>query len=551
MVVVAQLVRASVCGTEGRGFEPHLPPKTLSVSRREGSYTLPQHLATELNLVVDMPVKVLHEYKPAVLKDRLGDLRKQWYVEFYAYHAEKGKLVRKMNELTGRYSWPGIKKIQQYAKITEIAKQQFELKTNSVGNYYFEYGAGSDVQLIELNEVKNEYQNLTKLANKGDVILFTMQFRKLNFIDAVVLLANMYSIEINKEALLSESDRRYSTGSDWVKEINTHLEIGYHFKKSKDNKPKVIAPSIRDTTFQVAFEKAMNAKLRTVSKGSQPNYRSIAGMFIEYMSDYGNTKMPIQELESHHILGFLDWCQEHYDISNKTRNNRLSILSSMIGHLKNLSYLPKGMPNPCSGITYEKTIKRKNYGFTDRDRDNIFQYLWKNDKQLYLATIMIYFLFIRINELRALTVERFDWYDKKVFIRPENKTYRPRYPKISSALEQELDKFDFKNWNPKHYVFGKQNMPGINQVHKDSLSSRFKDCLIKLGIDANSHNLYSMKHTGVKATFRAGATPSAIKSQTGHKSIAEVMIYLEEDLGIEFDNNLNDVQPTINFDKIQ
>ena|GEM_PF-1840484 len=27
MVVVAQLVRALVCGTRGRGFEPHLPPK--------------------------------------------------------------------------------------------------------------------------------------------------------------------------------------------------------------------------------------------------------------------------------------------------------------------------------------------------------------------------------------------------------------------------------------------------------------------------------------------------------------------------------------------
>ncbi len=27
MVDVAQPVRASVCGTEGRGFEPHLPPK--------------------------------------------------------------------------------------------------------------------------------------------------------------------------------------------------------------------------------------------------------------------------------------------------------------------------------------------------------------------------------------------------------------------------------------------------------------------------------------------------------------------------------------------
>ena len=26
-VVLAQLVRASDCGSEGRGFEPHIPPK--------------------------------------------------------------------------------------------------------------------------------------------------------------------------------------------------------------------------------------------------------------------------------------------------------------------------------------------------------------------------------------------------------------------------------------------------------------------------------------------------------------------------------------------
>ena len=29
MVVVAQLVRASVCGNESRGCEPHLPPKII------------------------------------------------------------------------------------------------------------------------------------------------------------------------------------------------------------------------------------------------------------------------------------------------------------------------------------------------------------------------------------------------------------------------------------------------------------------------------------------------------------------------------------------
>ena len=34
MVVVAQLVRALVCGTRGRGFEPHLPPKEKSPARK-------------------------------------------------------------------------------------------------------------------------------------------------------------------------------------------------------------------------------------------------------------------------------------------------------------------------------------------------------------------------------------------------------------------------------------------------------------------------------------------------------------------------------------
>ncbi len=37
MVVVAQLVRASVCGTEGRGFEPHHPPQK-KLSEYSGSF---------------------------------------------------------------------------------------------------------------------------------------------------------------------------------------------------------------------------------------------------------------------------------------------------------------------------------------------------------------------------------------------------------------------------------------------------------------------------------------------------------------------------------
>lgn len=38
MVVVAQLVRASVCGTEGRGFESRLPPHLRHYSEKDNVF---------------------------------------------------------------------------------------------------------------------------------------------------------------------------------------------------------------------------------------------------------------------------------------------------------------------------------------------------------------------------------------------------------------------------------------------------------------------------------------------------------------------------------
>ena len=38
MVVVAQLVRASVCGAEGRGFEPHHPPFLKALQKCEAFF---------------------------------------------------------------------------------------------------------------------------------------------------------------------------------------------------------------------------------------------------------------------------------------------------------------------------------------------------------------------------------------------------------------------------------------------------------------------------------------------------------------------------------
>lgn len=47
MVVVAQLVRASVCGTEGRRFEPGLPPKKQSLINFDKAFLFPKYWKKE------------------------------------------------------------------------------------------------------------------------------------------------------------------------------------------------------------------------------------------------------------------------------------------------------------------------------------------------------------------------------------------------------------------------------------------------------------------------------------------------------------------------
>ena len=65
MVVVAQLVRASVCGTEGRGFEPHHPPKKSFLNIQEAFFI--SYLCI-INMKKGITFLVLIMYLMAMLK---------------------------------------------------------------------------------------------------------------------------------------------------------------------------------------------------------------------------------------------------------------------------------------------------------------------------------------------------------------------------------------------------------------------------------------------------------------------------------------------------
>jgi hypothetical protein len=62
-VVLAQLVRASVCGTEGRGFEPHIPPQVLKAVLRRTAFFLPYFFVNYLLLIENLLRYQLEAYQ--------------------------------------------------------------------------------------------------------------------------------------------------------------------------------------------------------------------------------------------------------------------------------------------------------------------------------------------------------------------------------------------------------------------------------------------------------------------------------------------------------
>ncbi|MEN7549025.1 tyrosine-type recombinase/integrase [Rapidithrix thailandica] len=75
------------------------------------------------NNILEMPdnqnLQDLQEYKPAILKDANGDVKKRWYVEFYALDATTQKLKRKRVFISTKYKT----KKDRYAFGNKLVKQ--------------------------------------------------------------------------------------------------------------------------------------------------------------------------------------------------------------------------------------------------------------------------------------------------------------------------------------------------------------------------------------------------------------------------------------------
>lgn len=286
------------------------------------------------------------------------------------------------------------------------------------------------------------------------------------------------------------------------------------------------------TSVQKAFYHALEIKKAKTRGTSSDSYKSHCGLFISYMENNNIELLPIDELQRHHIIAFLDHRKMVDKVSNTTINNNLIGVSTLLNELLDRGFI---LDNPCDKIKKLIPEPKKRRPFTLMEATDFMAYTYEHDPLLLLAILFQYCCFMRPIEIRKLQFRDIDLDNNIVYVRSENsKTGRKtgeRTPTIPSEFKPYFVNL-LERGHPKNFIFGKgfiTNQP--EHCNKNRLYRRHKR-IIKIlhtkKVIENTDGLvfYSWKDTGMTATLEY-MNVIGVRNQAGHSTTEMTLKYYQ------------------------
>ncbi len=329
----------------------------------------------------------------------------------------------------------------------------------------------------------------------------------------------LYEINNYRTAL-----ERYGYAKRAIKRINEQLQSGLHLDKQKSDQQK----ESKTLSMVKALQLGLEIKKTKVAYSSYLTISSPTYQFIHYLEENGYDLMLASDWKKTNIIKYTDYLLTVRNLSPSTVNKYCDFLKSIFTMLEEREIVEG---NPWKGIKREKVVKTKaNMAFNAEQIKTVINKLKKTDTELLAFIQIMFYTFMRPNEIRQTRVKNVLIEDRKIIISADISKNRTRaFIDIPEQLAPTLNPL-LKNKSPNDFLF--QSYDG-RPYGKNTMSMRHRDILISLGLDAD-HTLYSWKHTGVVQAYKNGVNIKSLQLQCRHYSIAQTDEYLKT-LGI-FEN---------------
>lgn len=271
------------------------------------------------------------------------------------------------------------------------------------------------------------------------------------------------------------------------------------------------------------LDKVLQYRMSGLRKKTQSGYSCYFTSFKNFYVRRGRN-LPFEQLGLEYVIYL-----KSKGLKNKTINNHKKSFNSFFKDLKTY-FSDRYGTNPFEPIrALPEDSVTKSY-FTVRQVQQIKDMLVEYEPQLWVACQIMYYCFLRPNEIRELRVGNIDFERKQFQLSgSQTKNRSNNTVPIPDVLLQQLQ---YVRSKPKDYfVMGINGYPSSVMLGRDQLSKLHKKYLTKLGIKGN-FSFYSWKNTGALQLVRNGTHIKVISMLMRHSSIEITDLYLKS-LGID------------------
>lgn len=278
----------------------------------------------------------------------------------------------------------------------------------------------------------------------------------------------------------------------------------------------------RLTTLTEAVEYALSIKSKTVGKRTISSYRSICGIFLNYLKKKSLLGIAIDEMSKEIAWNYFDYIIVKHNYSARTYNNHLTALKTIFNFLIKREYLQF---NPFNTVDSLREPEPELTAFKKSELSAVSCTLPEYDYQLYVITQFIFYCFIRPAEIVRLQFRDVLW-EHDLIVLPGNKSKNKKSEVI--VLPNQL-KTNLRNWDrdypEDYYLFSKNLDPGNVEIAPTRIAEAWRKYADEYGI---KKALYDLKHTGNGFAFDLGFNSRDIQLQNRHSSLEETQRYLNK-----------------------
>lgn len=290
-----------------------------------------------------------------------------------------------------------------------------------------------------------------------------------------------------------------------------------------------------------AMQVALQVKCATDREHTRITYTSFTNIFCAWLKEKGWENLPISGFDRNRARAFLDWVllerknKAGAPVGGRTYNNYILNMRSLFYELVERHYISV---NPFANMKKRKEEQKLRHAFTQGDSDLIADYVYRNDRPVYLAILLISHCGLRLSELRRLRARDIDLENGLVVLGGDQTKNRERaFITIPTIALSTLRRFELEKVPASHLVFGEEMKPHPRKaVGRNTISNRFREILrtmVQQGIieSAEGYTTYSWKDTGAIAMVKSGMDILAIQKHLRHKSLETTQRYLQS-LGV-------------------